>query len=396
MQDEKQILEQKFSHISTSLNSATFAKPTVSSKFIKVKIDKESEEKYFAQMFTSTQVFHKNLNSSELMKFLQENVGINFKHTYIETNDKKFTFLTNKKGKTTVLENKFTENKNPQSKIHSSKGKVKNYIIQEGKPVPFLVHLGVMNKDGKVLAQKYDKFKQINRFLEYIKDILQDINDGSTLRIIDFGCGKSYLTFAVYHFISEIEKIPVEIIGLDLKDDVITMCNLLAKEFGYKNLHFYNGTVEDYFAKIENQKCDLVITLHACDTATDYAIASAIKQNSKAILSVPCCQHELNQNYKQSSNQAINQMLKYGIVKERFLSLATDVMRCELLKEKGYSTQLLEFIDVSHTPKNLLIRAVKKKNFDQNESSTSSGYKDIANLVEQDICLAKLMESNIY
>ena len=384
MQDEKQILEQKFSQISTSLNSATFAKPTVSSKFIKVKIDKESEEKYFAQMFTNTQVFHKNLNSSELMDLLKENVGVNFKHIYIETNDKKFTFLTNKKGKTTVL-----ENKNPQSKIHSSKGKVKNYIIQEGKPVPFLVHLGVMNKDGKVLAQKYDKFKQINRFLEYIKDILQDINDGSTLRIIDFGCGKSYLTFAVYHFISEIEKIPVEIIGLDLKEDVITMCNLLAKEFGYKNLHFFNGTVQDYFAKIDNQKCDLVITLHACDTATDYAIASAIKQNSKAILSVPCCQHELNQNYKQSSNQAINQMLKYGIVKERFLSLATDVMRCELLKEKGYSTQLLEFIDVSHTPKNLLIRAVKKNSSSVNENSN---YEEIAKLLEQDICLAKLVE----
>ena len=250
-----------------------------------------------------------------------------------------------------------------------------------------------MNKDGKVLAQKYDKFKQINRFLEYIKDILPEINNGQTLKIIDFGCGKSYLTFAVYHFINEIEKIPVEIIGLDLKDDVITMCNLLAKEFGYKNLHFYNGTVEDYFAKIEDKKCDLVITLHACDTATDYAIASAIKQNSKAILSVPCCQHELNQNYKQSSNQAINQMLKYGIVKERFLSLTTDVMRCELLKEKGYSTQLLEFIDVSHTPKNLLIRAVKKKSSSVNENSN---YKELAKLVEQDICLAKLLESNIY
>lgn len=315
------------------------------------------------------------------------------KHAYIETNDKKFTFLTNKKGKITLLENR--NNKNPvvQEKNSSNNSKIKNYIIQEGKPVPFLVHLGVMNKDGKVLAQKYDKFKQINRFLEYIKDILPEINNGQTLKIIDFGCGKSYLTFAVYHFINEIEKIPVEIIGLDLKDDVITMCNLLAKEFGYKNLHFYNGTVEDYFAKIEDKKCDLVITLHACDTATDYAIASAIKQNSKAILSVPCCQHELNQNYKQSSNQAINQMLKYGIVKERFLSLTTDVMRCELLKEKGYSTQLLEFIDVSHTPKNLLIRAVKKKSFSVNENSN---YKELAKLVEQDICLAKLLESNIY
>ena len=392
MEDLKQNFNQKYAEISQNLVSATFAKPTVDSKFNKIKININNHS-FFVQMYTSTQAFHKNLSNEELKTFLQENIGVNFKHVYIETNDKKFTFLTNKKGKITILENR--NNKNPvvQEKNSSNNSKIKNYIIQEGKPVPFLLHLGVMNKEGKVLAQKYDKFKQINRFLEYIKDILPEINNGQTLKIIDFGCGKSYLTFAVYHFINEIEKIPVEIIGLDLKDDVITMCNLLAKEFGYKNLHFYNGTVEDYFAKIEDKKCDLVITLHACDTATDYAIASAIKQNSKAILSVPCCQHELNQNYKQSSNQAINQMLKYGIVKERFLSLTTDVMRCELLKEKGYSTQLLEFIDVSHTPKNLLIRAVKKNSSSVNENSN---YKELAKLVEQDICLAKLLESNIY
>ena len=388
MEDLKQNFNQKYAEISQNLVSATFAKPTVDSKFNKIKININNHS-FFVQMYTSTQAFHKNLSNEELKTFLQENIGVNFKHVYIETNDKKFTFLTNKKGKITLLENR--NNKNPvvQEKNSSNNSKMKNYIIQEGKPVPFLVHLGVMNKEGKVLAQKYDKFKQINRFLEYIKDILPEKNNGQTLKIIDFGCGKSYLTFAVYHFLHEIEKIPVEIIGLDLKEDVITMCNLLAKEFGYKNLHFYNGTVEDYFAKIEDKKCDLVITLHACDTATDYAIASAIKQNSKAILSVPCCQHELNQNYKQSSNQAINQMLKYGIVKERFLSLTTDVMRCELLKEKGYSTQLLEFIDVSHTPKNLLIRAVKKNSSSVNENSN---YEEIAKLLEQDICLAKLME----
>jgi SAM-dependent methyltransferase len=392
MEDLKQNFKQKYAEISQNLFSATFAKPTVDSKFNKIKINKNNDT-FFVQLYTSTQAFHKNLNKFELQNFLQENIGTNFKHVYIETTEKKITFLTNKKGKITLLENILDKNSSKQTNLSQNNSKIKNYIIQDGIAVPFLVHLGVMNKDGKVLAQKYDKFKQINRYLEYIKDILPEIYNGETLKIIDFGCGKSYLTFAVYHFLHEIEKIPVEIIGLDLKEDVITMCNLLAKEFGYKNLHFYNGTVEDYFAKIEDKKCDLVITLHACDTATDYAIASAIKQNSKAILSVPCCQHELNQNYKQSSNQAINQMLKYGIVKERFLSLTTDVMRCELLKEKGYSTQLLEFIDVSHTPKNLLIRAVKKKSSSVNENSN---YKELAKLVEQDICLAKLLESNIY
>ena len=392
MEDLKQNFKQKYAEISQNLFSATFAKPTVDSKFNKIKINKNNDT-FFVQLYTSTQAFHKNLNKFELQNFLQENIGTNFKHVYIETTEKKITFLTNKKGKITLLENILDKNLSKQTNLSQNNSKIKNYIIQDGIAVPFLVHLGVMNKEGKVLAQKYDKFKQINRYLEYIKDILPEIYNGKTLKIIDFGCGKSYLTFAVYHFLHEIEKIPVEIIGLDLKEDVITMCNLLAKEFGYKDLHFYNGTVEDYFAKIEDKKCDLVITLHACDTATDYAIASAIKQNSKAILSVPCCQHELNQNYKQSSNQAINQMLKYGIVKERFLSLTTDVMRCELLKEKGYSTQLLEFIDVSHTPKNLLIRAVKKKSSSVNENSN---YEEIAKLLEQDICLAKLLESNIY
>lgn len=390
MEDLKQKYNQKYTEISQNLISANFAKPTVDSKFNKVKININNNT-FFVQMYTSTQAFHKNLSREEVKTFLQENIGINFKHVYIETNDKKFTFLTNKKGKITLLEN-YNTNKN--IKFTSPSIKTKNYIIKEGIPVPFLVHLGVMNKEGKVLAQKYDKFKQINRFLEYIKDILPEINHGQKLKIIDFGCGKSYLTFAVYHFIHEIEKIPVEIIGLDLKDDVITMCNLLAKEFGYDNLHFHNGTVEDYFAKIEDKKCDLVITLHACDTATDYAIASAIKQNANAILSVPCCQHELNQNYKQSSNSALSQMLKYGIVKERFLSLSTDVMRCELLKKHGYSAQLLEFIDMSHTPKNLLIRAVKKNSSSLKDEK--SCYDEIAKLLEQDICLAKLLGSNIY
>ena len=392
MEDLKQNFKQKYAEISQNLFSATFAKPTVDSKFNKIKINKNNDT-FFVQLYTSTQAFHKNLNKFELQNFLQENIGTNFKHVYIETTEKKFTFLTNKKGKITLLENRIDKNSQKQTNLSQNNSKIKNYIIQDGIAVPFLVHLGVMNKDGKVLAQKYDKFKQINRYLEYIKDILPEIYNGETLKIIDFGCGKSYLTFAVYHFLHEIEKIPVEIIGLDLKEDVITMCNLLAKEFGYKDLHFYNGTVEDYFAKIEDKKCDLVITLHACDTATDYAIASAIKQNSKAILSVPCCQHELNQNYKQSSNQAISQMLKYGIVKERFLSLTTDVMRCELLKKHGYSAQLLEFIDVSHTPKNLLIRAVKKNSSSVNENSN---YEEIAKLLEQDICLAKLLKSNIY
>lgn len=219
-----------------------------------------------------------------------------------------------------------------------SHNRVKRYLIEEGTPVPFLVDLGVMNAEGKVHARQQDKFRQINRFLEMVLDVEKELPTDQPLTILDFGCGKSYLTFALYYYMTVLKKRKVHMIGLDLKEDVIDACNKLAKQYGY-------------------DKVDMVVTLHACDTATDYALYKAMQWDAKVILSVPCCQHELNQVLK---NETLEAMLSYGIIKERFCALATDVIRAELLKSVGYETQILEFIDIENTPKNLLLRAVKK------------------------------------
>lgn len=260
----------------------------------------------------------------------------------------------------------------------------KNYLLKEGAPIDFLVKLGIMTKDGKIHAQKYSKFRQINRFLEYVDDILpsltapekpdcakmmdatgapetgasQESGATRTLEIVDFGCGKSYLTFAVYYYLTAIKGFNAHITGIDLKKDVIHNCERLAAACGYIGMEFICGDVADFSCSTPP---DLVITLHACDTATDYALSYAVKNGAKCILSVPCCQHELNTLLKKHvPNDALSAMFKYGIIKERISALATDVMRAELLENSGYSTQILEFIDIEDTPKNLLIRAIKR------------------------------------
>ena len=228
----------------------------------------------------------------------------------------------------------------------------KHYILKEGIPVPFLQDLGVMTGDGKVVRTKYDKFRQINRFLELIEDVLPALDARRENRIIDFGCGKSYLTFAMYYYLHELKGYPVRITGLDLKKDVISRCSRLAESYGYDNLEFCHGDIADYSGA---DQVDMVVTLHACDTATDYAMAKAVAWGAKVILSVPCCQHELNRTME---NPLLKPVFQYGIIKERMAALYTDALRAQLLEHQGYRTQILEFIDMEHTPKNLLIRAV--------------------------------------
>lgn len=245
-----------------------------------------------------------------------------------------------------------------------------------------------MTKDGNIVSSRYDKFRQINRFLEFIDDILADVkkmccgedgdfNGDRPLRIIDFGSGKSYLTFAAYYFLTEIKKIPCEVFGLDLKKDVIEHCANLARKFGYSNLNFAVGDIAKYSGETSP---DIIVTLHACDTATDYALKYALEHNTKAILSVPCCQHEINSQIGKNTveeNSPLAIFMKHGIIRERFAALATDAIRAELLEEKGYAVQLMEFIDMEGTPKNLLIRAVKKQNVLQvNEAVKKSSAKD--------------------
>ncbi|MFF5996206.1 SAM-dependent methyltransferase [Lysinibacillus sp. KU-BSD001] len=235
--------------------------------------------------------------------------------------------------------------------VNLSHNRKKQYLLDDSTPYPFLIRLGVQTADGKVKKQKYDKFKQINRFVEFIDDSLHYLPKDRTIRILDFGSGKSYLTFALYHYLKVEKGFNIRVTGLDLKKEVIEECNHIAADLEYDDLEFLVGDINDYN---DETSVDMVVTLHACDVATDMALARAVKWGAKVILSVPCCQHELN---RQLHTPALEVMLQHGLIRERFASLATDSIRAELLSLVGYDTQLLEFIDMEHTPKNVLIRA---------------------------------------
>ncbi len=433
----------------------------------KVKIRKAGDV-YRTETTAGTQVFHGKLKRGELENFLAANIPVFFKNAVIETAAETITILANKKGKCTVLRKAKADARGADERASSDKktssavvresavkktrgtslrgasspaaseneynlrtrfleadktthltethNRQKNYLLKEGAPVDFLVQLGIMTKDGKVHAQKYSKFRQINRFLEYVDDILpslgapeasetdeiapkapeiQEARDSKTLprtlEIVDFGCGKSYLTFAVYYYLTAIKGFNAHITGIDLKKDVIHHCKQLAAACGYTGMEFICGDVADFSGSTAP---DLVITLHACDTATDYALSYAVKNDAKGILSVPCCQHELNTLLKKHvPDDAFSAMFKYGIIKERISALATDVMRAELLENSGYSTQILEFIDMEDTPKNLLIRAVKRDKPARNSGNTTTAdtLAALQTALGQTITLEKLL-----
>lgn len=294
---------------------------------------------------------HRNLAKEECLLWLKDSLGA-FKQTFFYTATADYQLLSGKKGALTLL-------KKPPSKSvlasTQSHNRQKDYLLQEGEVIPFLVSLGVMNREGKVHAAKRDKFRQINRFLEMIDDVLADLDCTKVLRIIDFGCGKAYLTFALYHYLRWTKGLRVHMTGLDLKSDVIRLCQDLALSLGYQDdLSFVQGDINSFETE---EGVDMMVSLHACDTATDAALEKAVRWNSKVILCVPCCQHEL---FSQVRNEDLRPLLKHGILKERFAALATDAARAQLLEVVGYHTQILEFIDMEHTPKNLLIRAVKR------------------------------------
>ena len=314
-----------------------------------------------AEEFTKTQAFHKNLGAQELKGYLSDMLSGTFKQAEVLSELGSATVLVSKKGTMTVK-----TRKNPPVKMQAGETKLqhnrqKRYVIPEGHPVPFLVDLGVQTQDGKIVKSRYDKFRQINRFLEFIEDILPKLDKTRENVIIDFGCGKSYLTFAMYYYLHEMKGYPIRIIGLDLKKDVISHCGKLAEHYGYDNLKFYHGDIASYEGV---DHVDMVVTLHACDTATDYALEKAVRWGAKVILSVPCCQHELN---KQMKNDLMEPVLHYGLIKERMAALYTDALRAELLEQQGYRTQILEFIDMEHTPKNILLRAVYEGKSKHNE-----------------------------
>lgn len=398
--------------------SATLSKPTgkveeiLGKKYERVKIRFKggTASPYFAEFFTDKQSFHKNFSEAELEEFLRSNIGQSFKNCVERTEDKEITFLANKRGEVRRLEKSLAAKdgvkaayvkplsatackaktaggsgaalKFSQAQNSGAFNRSKNYIIQEGTRVPFLQALGVMTDAGKVVAAKYDKFRQVNRFLELLDDVLPSVlqarsqaqegaafgaNQNSLqaqeggrpiepLQILDFGSGKSYLTFAVQYFLESVKKIPCQITGVDLKEDVIKSCSDLAARLDIKNINFVCGDI----AKYSGKNPDIVITLHACDVATDYALKFAVDKKAKAILSVPCCQKEINSQLGKSSNAFFAPLLRHGILRERFSALMTDAVRADLLEARGYKVQVLEFIDMEGTPKNLMIRAVLK------------------------------------
>ncbi|MBQ4471945.1 MAG: SAM-dependent methyltransferase [Alphaproteobacteria bacterium] len=298
--------------------------------------------------YTNKQAFHENLPD---LKSVQDRIKNLFGNHYKQLNILGITQDTEIKlsKRDKVMESHHNHPpKQTDSKTHN---RTKNYLIAENQKIPALIDMGVMTKEGKIIHAQMDKFRQINRFLEIIDDTLKTWKK-KEITVVDFGCGKSYLTFLTYYYLTKIKGLNAHVIGLDLKEEVIEKCNIVAEKYGYKNLHFEIGNIAGYRPKTN---VDMVISLHACDTATDYALYNAVQWNVPIILSVPCCQHEVNAQMK----NVWPLITKYGIFKERFSALLTDAMRADLLESCGYSVQILEFIDFAHTPKNLLIRAIK-------------------------------------
>lgn len=309
------------------------------------------------EKFENNKAFHENLDSDNALNFIFDLLD-KFKQFLFITTDSEIQILKNKKG--------FSIKKKETSKktISLSHNNEKNYILKENTPIPFLIKLGVMDKDGNITKEKFNKFRQINRYLEFIEDTLKELQEkkliNDTMKIVDFGCGKSYLTFALYHYLKNIKKMDISITGLDLKDDVITHCNQIAKELNFNDLHFSKGDIKDFKSSDE---IDMIFSLHACNIATDYSILKGLELNAKAILAVPCCQSEINQkinqNNKSSFKKELSPLANHGILQERFSSLATDALRALALEACGFNSKVMEFIDMEHTPKNILIKAIR-------------------------------------
>lgn len=325
--------------------------------------------------YKGNQVFHQNLGAQELTEKLMDYLREDFKQGEISTKYKQVVILISKKGKITIKEkqNRSIDGGNIRPMEHN---RTKKYILQEGTPIDFLVGLGVQTPEGKIVKAKYDKYRQINRYLEFVEDVLKYLPTDRPIRIVDFGCGKSYLTFALYYYLHELKGRQVQITGLDLKESVIDHCNELAGKYGYENLKFEKGNISTYEGET---RADMVVSLHACDTATDFALKKAVSWKAGVILAVPCCQHELN---RQIDYPFMEPALKYGVIKERIAALLTDAIRADLLEEQGYDTQILEFIDLENTPKNLLIRAVKKAAAEDTALKSGKNRESLSNMLE--------------
>ncbi|MDD6513897.1 MAG: SAM-dependent methyltransferase [bacterium] len=378
----KSVLDKSFN---IDFVSAVLSNPREKDGTVKVKIRpvmKQDRLLFQCEEYRNNQAFHLNLEAEATSEYVENQMKV-FKQMQMETRQFRYQVLVSKKGKMTIQKRLQTAE---VKEVNYSHNRAKHYILEEGKTVPFLRDLGVMTKTGEIVRTKFDKFRQINRFLEFIEDILPQLPKDREVTILDFGCGKSYLTFAMYYYLHELNGYDIRIIGLDLKTDVIEACNQLAKKYGYKKLKFLEGNIADYTGSDE---VDMVVTLHACDTATDFALAKAVGWKAKVILSVPCCQHELN---GQMANEVLAPLFSYGLIKERMAALVTDSLRAEYLKREGYDTQILEFIDMEHTPKNILIRAVYTGKRGDNDEAICACEK----MLHVQPTLGKLLKGEIY
>jgi SAM-dependent methyltransferase len=325
---------------------------------VKVKPVKiRNEVVYQVELFDGKQVQHLNLTEGEAVDKIFDLFNEAFMQGMFFCASGDYQILISKKNKVKVIKKKASR----QRELAISHNRKKNYIINEGEPCDFLIALGVMEENGRVKKSRYDKFRQLNRYLEIIQSSVKALNKAETIRIIDFGCGKAYLTFALYYYLVQILDLDVEIIGLDLKEDVIDFCNRLKDDLGYHQLRFEIGNIEDYTSTVP---IHMVISLHACDTATDAALAKAVGWESDVILAVPCCQHEL---FPQLKTESLNLLERHGILKERLAALTTDAVRASAMEIMGYETDIFEFIDMAHTPKNLMIRSIKRGHYSKEE-----------------------------
>ena len=315
------------------------------------------------ESFRDNKAFHKNIdlnNLQELEYNLKEYID-NFKQILLQIEGSDISFIRKKEN--------FSRKEKESNLIKTSNehNKKKQYILNEGDKIDFLIELGLMSVEGKILKSSFNKFKQINKYLEFIDDVIEELKAKKLItnhiNVLDFGCGKSYLTFALYYYLKNYRKdLTFSIVGLDLKKDVIEFCNKLAKKLNYENLEFLNGNIKDYD---KSKEVDLVFSLHACNNATDYSLEKALSLDAKAILAVPCCHHEFFEKIQKNKNSEFYNTLKImadnGVVLDKFATLATDSFRSLSLELCGYKTKMIEFIDMEHTPKNILIRAIKSK-----------------------------------
>ena len=382
MEKVRQLLEKNLNENTLRAVVSNRRSKQVSQKLVFRPFIEKNRLMFQREEYANNQVFHENMDKETTVEQICTFLEKDYKQLDLLCEQSSFSALVSKKGKSTIKENKNQIAK----KIDLSHNRKKRYILDTDEVIPFLVDLGVQTKEGKIVDKKYKKYKQINRFLEFVKDVLPELPKDRPVKIIDFGCGKSYLTFAVYYYLHIMNGRDVEMIGLDLKKDVIAHCNRMAEKYEYASLHFLEGDISTYDGA---DSADMVITLHACDVATDFALDKAVHWNAKVILSVPCCQHELN---AQIENDMLEPLLKYGILKERFAALLTDALRANLLEQNGYEVQILEFIDMEHTPKNLLIPAVKRgEKADKKQEKLENSYKTLCDELNAHGTLEKIL-----